>query len=615
MLYEVITIEIVPNSLKAHVMITEAGGCAEVVRHQDAFAIVRMPNKHEYALRKECMAVVGKLSCDDWAKKQWGSPQMHRRFGYRMASGPSIRAKQGYQGRKIRRLPPVRTFDQPTPPPLPLQKFTLTKRQLSHNYGNAAVPKLVAEFNNLTVDSAKYADALQRAIEARGDEQQQQQLLNVFIQVNTSGEPNKRGVRPDQLLPLAKHITAQCHNLSLIGLMSIGAIAQSLGGGEENADFALLRRLRDELQVQLRLPNMLELSMGMSADYHLAIKYGSTNVRRRQTLKRNERQPADCPAIMAQQSRTASLVTAIEHIHRQDGGRASAAFVRAPPNVVSQRMRVLAQVYELLVRNRRATKRDLYYEHKKLYGTQINFNRALTALCKQLSASRSELHVISCSRGFAIGNLRLFDGMDDDSVVDFRASPVAIVESLCHFSLVHSEAQFLLVVEKDAIFQRLIDEQFLHKFPRGILLTGRGYPDFCTRQFLHWLSVQLPALPMLALVDADPYGVEIFLTYKYGSSRSIVEAGAFHLPRLRWLGFLPSEAQKLPIPSNQCLQLSEKDRKRIERIAQRTNGHGEEERSLFNYELSVMLNSSQKLELEALCSISRFRGPTLRRQQ
>uniref|UniRef100_A0A914HA60 Pyridoxal phosphate homeostasis protein n=1 Tax=Globodera rostochiensis TaxID=31243 RepID=A0A914HA60_GLORO len=449
-----------------------------------------------------------------------------------------------------------------------------------------------------TVDSAKHADALQRAIEARGDEQQQ--LLNVFIQVNTSGEPNKRGVRPDELLLLAKHITAQCQHLSLIGLMSIGDIAQSLGGGEENADFALLRRLRDELQVQLRLPNMLELSMGMSADYHLAIKYGSTNVRVEMSVSRPPMRQR-----MAQQSRVASLVMAIEQIHRQDGGRAaSVAFVRAPPNVVSQRMRVLAQVYELLVRNRRATKRDLYYEHKKLYGTQINFNRALTALCKQLSASRSELHVISCSRGFAIGNLRLFDGMDDDSVVDFRASPVAIVESLCHFSLVHSEAQFLLVVEKDAIFQRLIDEQFLHKFPRGILLTGRGYPDFCTRQFLHWLSVQLPALPMLALVDADPYGVEIFLTYKYGSSRSIVEAGAFHLPRLRWLGFLPSEAQKLPIPSNQCLQLSEKDRKRIERIAQRTNGHGEEERSLFNYELSVMLNSSQKLELEALCSIS-----------
>uniref|UniRef100_A0A914IAE6 Topoisomerase 6 subunit A/Spo11 TOPRIM domain-containing protein n=1 Tax=Globodera rostochiensis TaxID=31243 RepID=A0A914IAE6_GLORO len=118
-----------------------------------------------------------------------------------------------------------------------------------------------------------------------------------------------------------------------------------------------------------------------------------------------------------------------------------------------------------------------------------------------------------------------------------------------------------------------------------------------TWHFAHGAAV----IQTFAHVNSSIGCVEIFLTYKYGSSRSIVEAGAFHLPRLRWLGFLPSEAQKLPIPSN---QFSEKDRKRIERIAQRTNGHGEEERSLFNYELSVMLNSSQKLELEALCSIN-----------
>ncbi|KAL3122428.1 hypothetical protein niasHT_001463 [Heterodera trifolii] len=97
--------------------------------------------------------------------------------------------------------------------------------------------------------------------------------------VNTSGEPNKGGVRPDELLPLAKNVMEQCHSLTLIGLMTIGSIGQSLGSGDENADFALLRKLRNALQMELRLSTELELSMGMSADYQLAIKYGSTNVR------------------------------------------------------------------------------------------------------------------------------------------------------------------------------------------------------------------------------------------------------------------------------------------------------------------------------------------------
>ncbi|KAL3100391.1 hypothetical protein niasHS_001694 [Heterodera schachtii] len=143
------SIELHRNNPNSHVVITEAGGCAEIIRHMDEFTVVRMPNKYEYAVRKECMAVVGKLSHVDWDKKHWGSAQMHRRFGFRMASGPSKRRRDQYQGKKHPRNPPLCTIDGVRPPPAPLQKFTLTKKQLSHNFGSAAVPQLVAEFNNL----------------------------------------------------------------------------------------------------------------------------------------------------------------------------------------------------------------------------------------------------------------------------------------------------------------------------------------------------------------------------------------------------------------------------------------------------------------------------------
>ncbi|KAF7639337.1 Ribosomal_L2_C domain-containing protein [Meloidogyne graminicola] len=102
------TVEILPTA-KSHVCITEAGSCGEIVRHQEDYTIVRMPNQHEYALKKECIATVGKLSHEDYRSKIYGSPQMHRRFGYRMAGSPKER-KDGYSGRKLRRLPPVRVF-------------------------------------------------------------------------------------------------------------------------------------------------------------------------------------------------------------------------------------------------------------------------------------------------------------------------------------------------------------------------------------------------------------------------------------------------------------------------------------------------------------------------
>lgn len=141
---------------------------------------------------------------------------------------------------------------------------------------------------------------------------------------------------------------------------------------------------------------------------------------------------------------------------------------------------------------------------------------------------------MSCSTGFAIGDLHLCRAMED-SEVDFHHSPVPITEALAKFDLVQTEAKFLLVVEKDSIFQRLLDEHWADKFPKSILVTvsfcnskiklgykwtffennlvffkGRGYPDICTRRFLAWLSDQLPQLPMLALVDADPYGNSFF---------------------------------------------------------------------------------------------------------
>ncbi|CAK5050667.1 unnamed protein product [Meloidogyne enterolobii] len=262
------------------------------------------------------------------------------------------------------------------------------------------------------------------------------------------------------------------------------------------------------------------------------------------------------------------------------------------------RLRVLAQIYELLVENRHATKRDLFYESKKIYEQQSNFDRALTAVCNFLMASRSELH-ISCSKGFAIGSLRLLNALDDNEI-NFRFGMIALNESLVNFDFAESDATAILILEKDSVFQHLLDEKFMEMFPKTILVTGRGYPDICTRQFLNWLASQLPNIPMFILTDADPYGIEIFLTYKYGSDRSWIESGGITLPQLKWIGFLPSEANNLSVPENQLLKLTNSDKRRIEKLSKRVLLL--EENAVFD-ELAVMLSSNCKLEIEALYTL------------
>lgn len=98
--------------------------------------------------------------------------------------------------------------------------------------------------------------------------------LNVCIQVNVSGERSKSGVAPAAVRELACAVAA-LPRLRLRGLMCIPE--PSRDEAVLRARFALLRRLRDELEAHgLALDT---LSMGMSDDLEVAIAEGSTIVR------------------------------------------------------------------------------------------------------------------------------------------------------------------------------------------------------------------------------------------------------------------------------------------------------------------------------------------------
>jgi len=81
---------------------------------------------------------------------------------------------------------------------------------------------------------------------------------------------------------------------------------------------------------------------------------------------------------------------------------------------------------------------------------------------------------------------------------------------------IRSDAQFILVVEKDAAFMRLAEDRFYNSYP-CIIITGKGQPDVATRLFLKRVSESLN-IPVLGLVDADPSGLKIISVYMQGAS-------------------------------------------------------------------------------------------------
>ena len=112
------------------------------------------------------------------------------------------------------------------------------------------------------IASAQGARALHDRAEAAG------RRVEVMLQVNAAGEPQKSGVAPAQVPELVSTI-AQLEALTLSGLMVIPP------ADDETAARASYRTVR-ELAAQ---HGLAQLSMGMSNDLELAIAEGSTSVR------------------------------------------------------------------------------------------------------------------------------------------------------------------------------------------------------------------------------------------------------------------------------------------------------------------------------------------------
>lgn len=126
--------------------------------------------------------------------------------------------------------------------------------------------RLASEFHAL--DSVRLAEELNRRLDAQGRD------LDVFVQVNTSGEASKYGLHPDDLPAFVERLP-EYPRLKPRGLMTL-AIFSSDTERVRNC-FRLLRGLRDKAMTVH--PGLTQLSMGMSGDYEVAIQEGADVVR------------------------------------------------------------------------------------------------------------------------------------------------------------------------------------------------------------------------------------------------------------------------------------------------------------------------------------------------
>lgn len=181
-----------------------------------------------------------------------------RHFGENRA--PQLSARAADLGSDLRGLAP----------PVDDGAAAPTWHMIGHVQRNKVKPLLRACRVVHSLDSARLADELEHhaaALSARVD---------VFLEVNVSGEAQKDGVAPEELAALHAHVASLAH-LRICGLMAMAPLVAA--GDAARPYFLRLKELSGMLPAAMR-----GLSMGMSQDFEAAVECGATHVRIGSTL-------------------------------------------------------------------------------------------------------------------------------------------------------------------------------------------------------------------------------------------------------------------------------------------------------------------------------------------
>ncbi|NWV44618.1 SPO11 protein, partial [Grantiella picta] len=263
-------------------------------------------------------------------------------------------------------------------------------------------------------------------------------------------------------------------------------------------------------------------------------------------------------------------------------------------------LKILSMIYKMVQSNTYATKRDIYYSDTLLFGCQRIVDQLIDDISCMLKIPRRSLHVLSTTQGFVAGNLSYTE--EDGTKVNCTcsATAVAVPSNVQGIKNLNSHAKFMLIVEKDATFQRLLDDDFFSKVSPCIMITGRGVPDLNTRLLVRklWDSFQIP---VFTLMDADPHGVEIMCVYKYGSVSMSFEAHHLTVPSIKWLGLLPSDLKRLNICKDVLIPFTKQDQNKLASIQKRPYIACQ---PLWKKELEIMAASKLKAEIQVLTSLS-----------
>ena len=268
----------------------------------------------------------------------------------------------------------------------------------------------------------------------------------------------------------------------------------------------------------------------------------------------------------------------------------------------------------LIIRARREgdypTIRDLYYtgKHTIVYRDERGHRRTEETWDDQQESNSviqdievatgllmEHMGIMHDAKGKIVGNMVVRSKGYEIDLSRMGSGAYAIPPNVDKLEIVKVDAKYVLVIEKDAIFERLNEEEFW-KRENCILVTGKGQPDRSTRRMVRRLWEEFD-LPVYVLTDADPYGVYIYSVFKSGSISLSYESERLATPGAKFLGVAFTDIDEYKIPRNYIIKATDRDIKRAKELMRYPWFKGSKE---WMRQLKLFLERREKIEIEAL---------------
>lgn len=270
-----------------------------------------------------------------------------------------------------------------------------------------------------------------------------------------------------------------------------------------------------------------------------------------------------------------------------------------------QSILIAAKCEELVEKGKTASIRELYYQLKhtiadtkeNTFEDQSESDPLIVDLETMLGVLREELHLKADDKGTVIGKIVIEDSGDLIDCSKLGRSGLAVPSIVEQYKFRKVDAEYILVIETGAMFDRLVEEKY-HLKNNCIMVSTKGQAARGCRRLVHRMHTELK-LPVIMFTDGDPWGYYIYSVMKAGSMALAHESKRLGTPGIKFVGMTMTDIEKYGL-QKVTEKLKDVDKKRIDELLQ----YPWFQKPEWKTELELMDKLGVRIEQQALASKS-----------